>query len=174
MIRLSIRAAEVRRPASPGQTRVVIRALDEQDRPVALFLCCVEPPNSFERRMRESFQTVCSLEDMAEYPVGVSAIDEADPADWEPGIHLYSAQENLVYVRGKDSRGRPEWHPYPPKSGWPGPNVHGHKLPFFRRSTIDIILPNRDFVVQSIEWIKRAVRRLEKDRLDLEQLNHYE
>lgn len=174
MIRLSIRTAEVKRPFSPGQTRVVIRAVDEQDRPVALFLCCVEPPNSFERRMRESFQTVCSIEDMAEYPVGVSSIDEADPKDWEPGVCLYSAQENLIYIRSKEHNGRPAWHPYVPKPGHPVPNVHSHKLPFFRRSTIDIILPNRDFVVQSIEWIKQAVRRLEKDRLDLELLEHYE
>jgi len=173
MIRLSILTAEVKRPLSPGQTRVVIHARDENGLPVALFLCGVEPPNTFERRMRESFHTVCSVEDMAEYPVGVATIEEVDPKTCEPGDLLYAAQENAVYIRGMDETKRPAWLPYRPKPEQRNPNVHAHKLPLFRRSAIDVILPNRDFVVRSIEWISQAVRRLEQDQRDLEQLKSY-
>lgn len=98
MIRLQVRTAEVRHPLSPGQTRVVIRAVDADDRPVAVFLCGVEPPSAFERRMRESFHTICSVEDMAEYPVAVSCVREIDPVSVEEGVYLYDAQENVVYV----------------------------------------------------------------------------
>jgi hypothetical protein len=174
MIRLSVMTAEVKRPLSPGQTRVVIRARDENDWPVALFLCGIEPPNTFERRMRESFHTVCSVEDMAEYPVGVASPEEVDPQTCEPGVLLYAVQENAVYVRSGDENDIPAWMPYRPEPEQKAPNVHAHKLPFFRRSEIDIILPNRDFVVRSIEWISRAVRRLEQDQHDLEQLKPYE
>ncbi len=168
MIRLQIRTAEVRRPVSPGQTRIVIRAVDADDRPVAVFLCGVEPPNSFERRMRESFHTICSVEDMAEYPVGVSSVREVDPASVEEGVYLYCAQENVVYVRIRDHRQQAAWEPYKPKPENLKPNVHSHKRPFFRRSAIDIILPNREFVSRAVGWIEDAVKRLEKDIHDLE------
>jgi len=174
MIRLHVQTAEVRRPVSPGQTRVVIRATGENDVPVAVFLCGVEPPNSFERRMRESFHTICSVEDMAEYPVGVSGLHEADPKKSEQGFLLYNVQENVVYVRELDAARKPAWLPYHPRHENLNPNVHSHKLPCFRRSTIDIILPHRDFVVQAIGWIEEAVRQLEKDMGDLERLKNYE
>ena len=174
MIRLKIRTAEVKRPISPGQTRVVVSARDENEQPIAIFLCGVEPPNAFERRMRESFHTVCSVEDMVEYPVGVSCITETEPAGYEVGTYLYCVQENAIYVRGEDSEGNPVWKPYRSEPGQLSLNVHSHKLPFFRRSTIDIILPNRDFVVQSITWLEQAALRLEKDRLDLKTLIDYE
>jgi len=169
MIRLQIRTAGVRHPLSPGQTRVVIRAVDEHDKPAAIFLCCIEPPNTFERRLRESFHTVCSVEDMVEYPVGVSSIREIDPQTVDEGTFLYSAQENIIYVRSRDA-----WIPYKPRPENLKPNVHTHTLPFFRRSAIDIILPSREFVVQAIDWIKEAARQLEQDFLDLETLRSYE
>ncbi len=53
MIRIEVETLPLKRPLSPGQTRVLIRAVDSGGRPVAVFLCGVEPPNSFERRMRE-------------------------------------------------------------------------------------------------------------------------
>ena len=168
MIRLEVKTLPLKRPLSPGQTRVLIRAVKDRDKPVAVFLCGVEPPNSFERRMRESFHTICSVEDMAEYPVGVSCISEVDPTSQEEGVFLYSAQENIVYVRSKDRQGRAAWVPYKPKSENLKPNVHSHKLPFFRRSAIDIILPNREFVSQAIGWIEEAVALLEKDMAELE------
>jgi hypothetical protein len=167
MIRLETKMLPLKRLLSPGQTRVLIRAVDAEDKPVALFLCGVEPPNSFERRMRESFHTICSVEDLAEYPVGVSSIREIDPASVEEGVFLYSAQENIVYVRSVQ-RGLAVWIPFRPKPENLKPNVHSHKLPFFRRSAIDIILPNREFVSRAIGWIEEAVKRLEKDMHDLE------
>lgn len=172
MIRLEVKTLPLKRSLSPGQTRVLIRAVDEKDRPVAIFLCGVEPPNSFERRMRESFHTICSVEDMAEYPVGVSCVSEVDPAGVEEGLFLYSAQENIVYVRSKNKQGRAVWIPYKPKPENLKPNVHSHKLPFFRRSAIDIILPNREFVSQAIGWIEEAVALLEKDMTELEMLRN--
>jgi len=174
MISLKIQTAQVKRPLSPGQTRVVIRAADENEEPVAVFLCCVEPPNSFERRMRESFMTVCSVEDMVEYPVGVSSVHEINPESQEEGIKLYCAQENVIYVRGFDDQDEPAWIPYKPPTGGLKPNVHTHTLPFFRRSTIDIILPCRDFVVQAVGWIEDAVAQLERDQKNLELLKDYE
>jgi hypothetical protein len=173
MIRLQIQTAAVRRLLSPGQTRVVIRAVDEQDRPTAIFLCCVEPPNSLEQRLRESFHTVCSVEDMTEYPVGVSCVREIDPKTADEGVFLYCVQENIVYVRAR-SGGKAVWIPYKPKPENLKPNVHTHTFPFFRRSTIDIILPNRDFVVQAIGWIEEAVKQLEQDFCNLEQLKRYD
>lgn len=175
MIRIEVQTAEVRRPISPGQTRVVLRASDEQGRPQAVFLCGVEPPNSFERRMRESFHTICSVEDMVEYPIGVSSVLEIDPRGVETGTMLYCAQENTVYVCQKN-RGDEEhhWQPFVARNENLNPNVHSHKLPFFRRSAIDVILPHRDFVVRAIDWIEKAVRLLEKDLRDLERLKSYE
>jgi len=173
MISLKIQTAMVKRPLSPGQTRVVIRAIGENEEPRAIFLCCVEPPNSFERRMRECFMTVCSVEDLVEYPVGVSSVLEIDPATQDEGVKLYCAQENLVYVRDVDDAGKPAWIPYTPRAGGLKPNVHTHHLPFFRRSTIDIILPCRDFVVQAIGWIENAVAQLERDQKNLELLKDY-
>ena len=167
MIRLDVQTLPLKRPLSPGQTRVLIRAVDVNDKPVAVFLCGVEPPNAFERRMRESFHTICSVEDMAEYPVGVSCVNEVDPASVEEGVYIYCAQENTVYVRSRE-RGKAAWIPYRPEPEHLKPNVHSHKLPFFRRSAIDIILPNREFVSQAIGWIEEAVNRLEKDMHDLE------
>ncbi|MDR3233435.1 MAG: hypothetical protein LBT46_07215 [Planctomycetaceae bacterium] len=162
--------AEVKRPLSPGASRVVFQARDEDGQPAAVFLCSIEPPNAFEQVMRESFVTVCSVEDMVEYPVGVSSVEEIDPSEFAADTFLYAAQENRVYVRSVNDLEEPAWIPYKPQGKQP--NVHTHKLPFFRRSTIDIILPNRDFVKQSIEWIKTAVRRLEKDQADLEELKN--
>ena len=168
MIRIEVETLPLKRPLSPGQTRVLFRAISERDRPVAVFLCGVEPPNSFERRMRESFHTVCSVEDMVEYPVGVSSVSEVDPASQEEGVFLYCAQENVVYVRSKDKQGHAAWIPYKVRAENLKPNVHSHKLPFFRRSEIDIILPNREFVSQAIGWVKDAVALLEKDMAELE------
>lgn len=168
MIRIEVKTLPLKRPLSPGQTRVLIRAVDERDLPVAVFLCGVEPPNSFERRMRESFHTICSVEDMVEYPVGVSDASEVDPSDHEEGMFLYCAQENVVYVRSKDRLGKAAWIPYKGQPENLKPNVHSHTLPFFRRSAIDIILPNREFVSRAIGWIEDAVALLEKDMHELE------
>lgn len=171
MIRLEIETLPLKRVLSPGQTRVIFRAIDGNDRPIALFLCGVEPPNSFEHRMRESFHTICSVEDMAEYPVGVSCVSEVDPVGLEEGLFLYCAQENVVYVRSRDRRDRAVWTPYRPKPENLKPNVHSHKLPFFRRSAIDIILPNREFVSHAIGWIEDAIALLEKDMQELKMLD---
>jgi len=181
MIKLKIQTARIKRPLSPGQTRTVIYAyepefdpgtgaeLDTEGTPAAIFLCGIEPPNSFERRFRESFHTICSVEDMTEYPVGVSTIDEADASECEPGTFLFAAQENRIYVN-EDS----QWVPYQCPPDGKEPNCHTHKLPFFRRSKIDIILPCRDFVVEAIEWIENAAKQLEKDLANLEKLQNYE
>jgi hypothetical protein len=170
MINVTIEIATMKRPLSPGTVRTLIHARDENDQPVAVFLCSIEPPNTFERVMRESFVTVCSVEDMVEYPVGVSSITEVDPASCENGVFLYAAQANKVYIRDEED-GQPVWKLYQPQGKHP--NTHTHKLPFFRRSSIDIILPHREFVLQSLEWIRDAVKRLEKDQYDLEQLKPY-
>ena len=174
MIQLEVRTAALRRPLSPGQTRLVVRATDERGTPVAIFLCCVEPPNTFERRMRESFQTVCSVEDMTEYPVGVSSVQTVDPTDLADGTLLYAAQENLIYEKKQEMTGTAIWRLYRPVPSGVIPNVHTHKLPFFRRSTIDIILPNRAFVTDAVRWIEEAAMRLEKDQLDLDDLKPYQ
>jgi hypothetical protein len=161
-------------PHHPGQVRARFRAVekenedDENGTPAAVFLCCVEPPDSFRRKMRESFQTVCSVEDLAEYPVGVSTVEEVDPASQEEGTFLYAVQENKIYVRSPSEPGPPAWLPYAPAPGGLPVNVHSHKLPFFRRSAIDIILPSRRFVRYAVEEIKNAIRELERDRADLE------
>ena len=184
MIRLKIHTAAVKCPLSPGQTRTVIYAYEpdidpetgaemDDGTPAAIFLCGIEPPNSFERRFRESFHTVCSVEDMVEYPVGVSTIDEADAAEVEPGTFLYAAQENRIYVSTLNEDGVLQWLPYQAPPEGKEPNRHTHKLPFFRRSKIDIILPCRDFVVQSIAWIEEAAKRLEEDFASLEKLEQY-
>jgi hypothetical protein len=170
MISVTVEIAQIKRPLSNGATRALFHAKDEGGHPAAIFLCSLEPPNSFERTMRESFVTVCSVEDIVEYPVGVSSITEVDPADFTLETLLYSSQENKIYIRGeKDSA--PAWVPYRPEGKQP--NVHTHKLPFFRRSTIDVIFPHRSFVMQSIEWIQDAVKRLEKDWKDLEELRPF-
>ena len=173
MISLKIQTAEVKHPLTPGQTRVVIQAVDENDEPTPVFLCCVEPPNTFERRMRESFMTICSVEDMAEYPVGVSSVREIDPLPVAEGTLLYCAQENKIYERGYDEQQDPAWNPYIPPQGGMKPNVHTHKLPFFRRSAIDVILPSRHFVRHAIQWIEDAVKQLERAKSDLEFLRDY-
>jgi hypothetical protein len=175
MIAVTVEIAQLKRPLSNGAVRAIIHAKDVHaetgdEQPAAVFLCSIEPPNSFERIMRESFITVCSVEDMVEYPVGVSSITEVNPAEHEEGMFLYSSHENKVYIRG-EKEGVPVWLPYQPEGKQP--NVHTHKLPFFRRSVIDVIFPHRDFVIQSLDWIRDAVRRLEKDQRDLEQLRPY-
>ena len=173
MFSISVETAEITRPLSNGATRVRFRAMDEEDKPAAIFLCCVEPPNAFERILRESYITVCSVEDLAEYPVGVSAIEEVDPAEFPADTFLYVAYENKVYVRSADETGQPVWTIYAPVAG-KRPNVHTHKLPFFRRSAIDIILPNRSFVLEAVEWIEEAAKRLTKDMQDIEKLKPIE
>jgi hypothetical protein len=170
MISVTVEIARIKRPFSNGATRALFHAKDENDQPAAVFLCSLEPPNSFERVMRESFITVCSVEDMVEYPVGVSSITEVKPAECEEGMFLYSSQENEIYIRGEKDNA-PAWLPYHPEGKQP--DVHTHKLPFFRRSTIDVIFPHRDFVMQSIDWIRDAVKRLEKDQRDLEELRPF-
>ena len=173
MIRLHFRTAQVQRPMTPGQTRLIVQAVDEQDEPCAIFLCGIEPPNTLQRRMRESFHTVCSVEDMAEYPAGVACVQEVDPQTVDEGTFLYSVQENIVYERGTGSAGQPDWVPFRPRAENLNPRFHSHTLPFFRRSVIDIILPNREFVVQAVGWIEDAARQLEQDFIDLEKLKSY-
>jgi hypothetical protein len=167
---VTVEIASIKHRPSNGATRAIFRAKTSDNEPAAIFLCSIEPPNSFERTMRESFITVCSVEDLVEYPVGVSSITEVDPNDYGEGVFLYSSQENKVYIRSEKD-GVPAWVYYQPDGKQP--NVHTHKLPFFRRSTIDVIFPHRDFVVQSIDWIQDAVKRLEKDQQDLERLQAY-
>ena len=185
MIKLKIHTAAVKRPMSPGQTRTVIHAYEPDfhpetgaelpdGTPAAIFLCGIEPPNSFERRFRESFHTVCSVEDMSEYPIGVSTIDEADAGLCEPGVFLYAAQENRIYINTFNPDEGLQWVPYQTPIDGKEPNRHTHKLPFFRRNTIDILLPCRDFVDQAIGWIEDAAKRLEKDFADLEKFKRYE
>jgi len=169
MFVISVETAAIQRPLSNGATRALFRARDEAGEPAPIFLCCVEPPNAFERILRESFMTICSVEDLAEYPVGVSVIEEVDPKVFPADTLLFAAQENKVYVRSSDEMDVPVWCPYRPASGRQ-PNVHVHKLPFFRRSAIDIILPNRRFVMEAVEWIDEAAKRLAKDMADIEQL----
>jgi hypothetical protein len=172
MFFISVETAPIKRPLSNGATRVIFRARGENEEPAAIFLCCVEPPNSFERVLRESFVSVCSAEDLAEYPVGVSCVEESPPSEFAADTFVFDAQENSIYVRSEDAAGQSVWRPYQPVSG-KRPNVHTHKLPFFRRSAIDVILPNRAFVREAIEWIKQAAARLEKDLLDMEKLRAY-
>lgn len=173
MFVISVETAAIQRPLSNGATRAVFRARDAEDNPAPIFLCCAEPPNAFEQRLRESFVTICSVEDLAEYPVGVSDVSEVDPGEFPADTFLFDAQKNKIYVRSEDMSGQPVWEPYQPVSGR-HPNVHTHKLPFFRRSAIDIILPNREYVMEAVQWIKQAAVRLEKDMADIEQLKHYE
>jgi hypothetical protein len=172
MFVLSVETAAIPRPLSNGATRVVIRARNGNDCPAAIFLCCVEPPNSFEKVLRESFVTICSVEDLAEYPVGVSSINEVPSACYPADSFLFDAQENKIYVKSADALEQPVWKPYEPTDG-KSPNVHTHKLPFFRRSAIDIILPNRAYVMEAVEWIKQAAERLAKDMEDIEKLKPY-
>jgi hypothetical protein len=173
-VTLSVQTAAVTRPLSPGATRVIISARDDNDDPAAIFLCAIEPPDAFSQSMRESFVTICSVEDMTEYPVGVSSIEEVPPGDYEAGTFLYAAQENKVYIRSiTDGIDSPVWQAYNPPHHRPKPNVHTNKLPFFRRSTIDVILPNRAFVMDAITWINDAVKRLAKDQADLERLSNF-
>ena len=170
MFVISVETAAITRPLSNGATRVLIRARDTYDNPAAIFLCCVEPPNAFEQILRESFVTICSVEDLAEYPVGVSAIEEVDPAGFSADTFLFAAQENKIYVRSADGAGQPVWKAYSHESAGKRPNVHTHKLPFFRRSAIDIILPNRAFVMEAVEEMEKAARVLAKDMEDIERL----
>jgi hypothetical protein len=172
MYTILVETAPIKRPLSNGATRVVFRARDENEAPAAIFLCCVEPPNSFEQILRESFVTICSVEDLAEYPVGVSSVEEVPPGEFEADTFVFDAQQNSIYVRSEDATGQPVWTPYQPASG-KRPNVHTHKLPFFRRSAIDVILPNRALVMEAIEWIKQAAARLEQDFLDIEKLRSF-
>ena len=172
MFNISVQLAPITRALSNGAVRVVFRARDEHDEPAAIFLCCVEPPNAFERILRESFITICSVEDLAEYPVGVSAVEEVDPSLFEADTFLYAAQENKVYVRSADTAGQPVWALYEPTASGKRPNVHTHKLPFFRRSAIDVILPHRSFVVDAVGWIETAAKTLAKDLKDIENLQN--
>jgi hypothetical protein len=159
----TVRITSLKRSLNHGVVRAVITA-EEQDEngkmiPAAIFLCCVEPPDAFSHRMRESFITVASVEDLAAYPSAVSSIDEVDAAEHSEGALLYAVQENKVY---KQSGG--EWVAYIPERSEKMPNVHSHKLPYFRRSVIDIILPNRLFVNQAMESIRIGGERLELDQ----------
>jgi hypothetical protein len=172
MFAISAETAAIQRPLSNGATRVIVRARDEKDCPAAIFLCCVEPPNAFEQILRESFVTICSVEDLMEYPVGVSSVEEVAPHEFRADTFLFDAQENSIYVRSADHLDQPVWKLYDPVHG-KRPNVHTHKLPFFRRSAIDIILPNRAYVMEAVEWIKQAVQRLAKDLEDIERLKPY-
>jgi len=168
MFSISVETAAIKRPLSNGATRVVFRAKDAEGNPAPIFLCCVEPPNAFEQIMRESFITVCSVEDLAEYPVGVSSVEEVPPEDFPLGAFLFDAQQNMVYVRSNEITGQAEWQRYQPAGK--KPNVHTHKLPFFRRSVIDVILPNREYVMETIECLRRAADRLAQDMIDIETL----
>ena len=168
MFSISVEAAAIQRPLSNGATRVIFRAKDATAQPAPIFLCCVEPPNAFEQRLRESFVTICSVEDLVEYPVGVSSVAEVPPEDFPVDTFLYDAQQNKIYIRSADDAMQPEWVPYLPSGK--KPNVHTHKLPFFRRSAIDIILPNRAFVMETVEWLQQAVNVLAKDMEDIEKL----
>ena len=173
MYTISVETAPIKRPLSNGAPRVIFRARDEKEEPAAIFLCCVEPPNSFQKVLRESFITICSVEDIAEYPVGVSSIEEVPLNEFAADTFIFDAQQNCIYVRSEDAAGQPVWRPYQPTSG-KRPNVHTHKLPFFRRSAIDVILPNRAFVMEATCWIKQAAARLAQDFLDIEQLKPYQ
>jgi hypothetical protein len=172
MYTISVETVPIKRPLSNGATRVIFRARDEHEEPAAIFLCCVEPPNSFQKVLRESFVTICSIEDIAEYPVGVSSVEEVSPSEFAADTFVFDAQQNSIYVRSEDVAGQPVWKPYQPEGG-KRPNVHTHKLPFFRRSAIDVILPNRAFVMEAVEWIKQAASRLEQDLLDIEKLRSF-
>ena len=172
MFTISVETAPIKRPLSNGATRVIFRARDEKEEPAAIFLCCVEPPNSFERTLRESFITICSVEDLAEYPIGVSSVEEVPPDEFAADTFVFDAQKNSIHVRSEDAAGQPVWKPYHPVDG-KRPNIHTHKLPFFRRSAIDVILPNRAFVMEAVEWIQQAAARLGQDLLDIEQLKSY-
>jgi hypothetical protein len=171
MFSISVETASIQRPLSNGATRVVFRARDEEGKPAAIFLCCVEPPDAFDRKLRESFITVCSVEDLAEYPVGVSDVSEVPPVEFPVDTFLFDVQKNKIFVRSEDLSGQLVWEPYKPSGKQP--NVHTHKLPFFRRSAIDIILPNRGYVVEAIEWIKHAAVVLKKDMADIEKLKTF-
>ena len=173
MFSISVETAAIKRALSNGATRVIFKARDDEDRPAAIFLCCVEPPDAFEQTLRESFMTICSVEDLAEYPVGVSDITEVDPNEFSIGTFLYNAQENKTYTRAEDGTGLPVWVLYKPSDSGLAPNAHAHKLPFFRRSAIDVILPNREFVTDAIGWVKKAALRLEKDMADIELLRPF-
>jgi len=172
MFSISVETAAIKRALSNGATRVIFRARDADDKPAPIFLCCVEAPNAFTRTLRESFITVCSVEDLAEYPVGVSDPNEVDPGEFPADTLLYNAQGNRVYVRSADETATPVWTPYRPVEG-KHPNVHTHKLPFFRRSAIDIILPHRSYVLEAVEWVQYAAKVLAKDMEDIEQLKPY-
>jgi hypothetical protein len=168
-----------KRRISPGATRVTISAVNEPadetetETPAPIFLCSVSPPNTYEQRFRETFLTVCSVEDIAEYPVGVSSVLEVPPENHPAGTLLFSAQENKIYTRGETVNQSPEWKPYFPQNNQLPPDPHTHNLPFFRRSTIDIILPNRLFVEFTLKEIRRAIRILEKDLAALEHLTDH-
>ena len=172
MFVISVETAAIQRPLSNGATRVIFRARNEDETPAPIFLCCVEPPDAFSKTLRESYVTVCSVEDLAEYPVGVSSVAEVPPAEFPVDTFLFDAQENRIYVRSADSADQPTWSPYRPPHGL-RPNVHTHKLPFFRRSAIDIIVPNRAYVMEAVEWIEQAARRLTKDLKDIETLRPF-
>jgi hypothetical protein len=169
MFVISVETAAIQRPLSNGATRVLFKARDENENYAPIFLCCVEPPNAFDQTLRESFITICSVEDLAEYPVGVSSIEEADPSEFPMETFLFDAQKNNIYIRSVNESDQPVWLDYRSVHGR-HPNVHTHKLPFFRRSAIDIILPDRAFVVEAVEWVRQAARRLEKDMADIEKL----
>jgi hypothetical protein len=171
-ISVKVEVASVTRKMSPGQCRVVLTATKHGE-PAPIFLCCVEPPDIYARRMRESFYSICSVEDLAEYPAGVSSVEEVDPATVDEGVLLYAAFDNCVYIRATEN-GNPVWKPYKAHNGQNQPNVHTNKLPFFRKHRIDIILPNRDQVFEHLENIKRMILLLEQDLYDFEQLKHIE
>jgi hypothetical protein len=173
-ISVQVELAAVTRRMSPGQTRVVLTATKNGE-PSPVFLCCVEPPNTYERVMRESFYSICSVEDLAEYPVGVSSVEEIDPAIVEVGTFLYAAFENRVYTRSTNDNNQPVWIPYiAAGTSYVQPNVHTNKLPFFRKHQIDIIFPNREQVFEYLEVIKHAILRLEQDMFDLEKLKNFD
>jgi hypothetical protein len=160
---LTVNVKPILRPTSPGATRVQFAAENADKTPAHIFLCSVQPPDTYGQKYREAFETICSVEDMFEYPVGVSSVKEVDPASIAINTFLYDAQENRVYIRTNNINDVPQWELYHAPPNGMQPNVHTHKPPFFRRSVIDIIVPNRLFVDKCIGWIERAIKMLKRD-----------
>jgi hypothetical protein len=169
--KITVKHVQIKRPTSPGATRVQFIAENVDGTPAHIFLCSVQPPNTYEQRYREAFETLCSVEDMFEYPVGVSHVSEIDPATQPENTFMYDAQENRVYIRTKNVNDIPVWKPYIATGTSLQPNVHTHKMPFFRRSVIDIIVPNRLFVDKCVKWISDAAKMLKKDLLLVEKFD---
>ncbi|GHT32547.1 hypothetical protein FACS1894214_4450 [Planctomycetales bacterium] len=180
---INVEVAPITRIPSNGATRARFYAreninfadsgLDADWVPAPIFLCCIEPPDAFTKTMRESFVTITSVEDLAEYPWGVSSIEEVPPEDYVADTLLYAAQENKTYIRSEDEDGAAVWVRYIPPTDGLAITHHVHRIPFFRRTVIDIILPNRSWVIDAIDWLQNAANTLEKDQKDIEILLDY-